>query len=119
MLALLASLVLAGCSKDTDCKGDRICEKSVCAPPRAAAAAADAGEWALPVSSNLKTSPPPAPPLVEAPPPTPAAAARPPLRPKPVSAADRTFPRVVRKQGQVCVQSVDDKGVLQESCRPE
>lgn len=117
MLALFASLFLAGCSKDTECKGDRICEKAVCVPPRAAAAA-DAGEWALPASSRLKTSTPPAPPLVEAPPPPPAAA-RPPLRPKAVTAAERTFPRVVRKQGQVCVQSLDDKGVLQESCRPE
>ncbi len=116
MLALVASLVLAGCSKDTDCKGDRICERSTCVSPRQTSA--DAGEWALPASSRLKTSTPPAPPLVEAPPPPPAAA-RPPLRPKAVTAAERTFPRVVRTQNQVCVQSLDDKGVLQESCRPE
>lgn len=119
MLSLFASLLLAaGCSKDTDCKGDRICEKAVCVPPRASAAAADAGEWALPASSRLTTPTPPAPPLVEAPLPPPSAP-RPPLRPKAVTAAERTFPRVVRKPGQVCVQSLDDKGVLHESCRPE
>lgn len=117
MLTLLASLVLAGCSKDTDCKGDRICERSVCVSPRSTSA--DAGEWALPPSSRLKTlpSPPPAPPLVQAP--APPAGARPPLRPKGVSDSERVFPRVVRKPGQVCVQSLDDKGSLQESCRAE
>jgi hypothetical protein len=30
----------AGCSKDTDCKGDRICEKGVCKDPEGAAQAA-------------------------------------------------------------------------------
>lgn len=117
MLALFASLVLAGCSKDTDCKGDRICERSVCVSPKSTA---DAGEWALPTSSRLKTlpAPPPAPPLVQAPP-APPAAVRPPLRPKGVTDSERAFPRVVRKPGQVCVQSLDDKGALQESCRPE
>lgn len=122
MLSLTAaSLVVlaAGCSKDTDCKGDRICENAVCVSPRGAA---DAGEWALPANARLKTAtpaPPPAPPLIPAPPPAPPPVGRPPLRPKGVTAEERVFPRVVRKPGQVCVQSLDDKGSLQESCRPE
>lgn len=119
MLSLTVSLILAGCSKDTDCKGERICENAVCVSPRGGV---DAGEWALPAGARLKTAspaPPPAPPLVAAPPPAPPLAGRPPLRPKGVTAEERVFPRVVRKPGQVCVQSLDEKGSLQESCRPE
>lgn len=123
MLLTAASLVVlaAGCSKDTDCKGDRICERAVCVSPRAQGSV-DAGEWALPANARLKPAtpaPPPAPPLVAAPPPAPSPVGRPPLRPKGISAEERVFPRVVRKPGQVCVQSLDDKGSLQESCRPE
>ncbi len=32
---LLANLAMAQCTKDTDCKGDRICEKGVCVAPGA------------------------------------------------------------------------------------
>jgi hypothetical protein len=122
MLSLIAiTVVLAGCSKDTDCKGDRICEKSACVSPKATP---DAGEWALPASrfqgQTVSAIPaPPPPPLIEAPPSAPPAAARGPLRPKGVTTEERTFPRVVRRPGQVCVQSLSDRGALQESCRPE
>ena len=52
MLTLLASLVLAGCSKDTDCKGDRICERSVCVSPRSTSA--DAGSVNAPMSVRVR-----------------------------------------------------------------
>jgi hypothetical protein len=118
MLSLAVTIVVAaGCSKDTDCKGDRICEKAVCVSP----SSTDAGEWALPsprFTGARAPAPPPAPPIVEAPPPPPTTG-RPPLRPKAITAEERTYPRVVRRPGQVCVQSLTEKGALQESCRPE
>ena len=74
-----------GCTKDTDCKGERICEAGVCVEPRAS------------------TPPPPAPP----PPPV-------------IDAAEAaSYPRVVRREGLVCVQSLDDGGRVTESCRLE
>lgn len=41
-LFLMASprLAFAGCEKDTDCKGDRVCEQGACAEPTAASAPA-------------------------------------------------------------------------------
>lgn len=119
-LVFTATFLAAGCSKDTDCKGDRICEKAVCVSPKVSA---DGGDWALPASRFPQQTapvltPPPAPPLVEAPP-SPPTSVRPPLRPKAITAEERTFPRVVRKPGQVCVQSLSDKGALEERCRPE
>ncbi|MDP1823191.1 MAG: hypothetical protein Q8L48_08120 [Archangium sp.] len=76
VLSVLVAGVLAqasgGCVKDTDCKGDRICEAGVCVSP----------------------GPPPAPP-------------------------PESFPRVVHLEGQVCVQSLDAQGQVQQSCRAE
>ena len=85
---MVVSLVLSlwvgqtsGCTKDTDCKGERICEAGGCVAPQQSAAP-------LP--------PPPAPPTVE-------------------DAA--SYPRVVRRDGLTCVQSLDDAGRVQEACR--
>jgi len=96
---VMCSMALAqsagGCSKDTDCKGDRICEAGRCVsptPPAPPLEAVDAG-----VSS---------PPL---PPPTPV-----PLRKTPDE-----YPKVVRRRGAVCVQSLTDEGVVREDCRDE
>lgn len=73
-----------GCTKDTDCKGERICEAGVCVEPRA----------------STPPPAPPAPPVID-------------------GAEAASYPRVVRREGLVCVQSVDDAGKLSESCRPE
>ena len=68
MLSVLVAGVMAqGCVKDTDCKGERVCEASACVAPVAA----------------------------------------------------ERFPRVVRIAGQVCVQSLDAEGQVQQSCREE
>lgn len=51
LLVLAAPAHAGGCSKDTDCKGDRICESGDCvAPPASAAAPASA-----PVPSRART----------------------------------------------------------------
>jgi hypothetical protein len=60
-------VAFAQCTKDTDCKGDRVCERGTCVTP---------GE---------RSQPPPPPPLVEAPPPGPVRPA-PRQRPPPASA---------------------------------
>lgn len=38
-VALLATPAWAGCTKDTECKGDRVCEQGACVDPQAAAPA--------------------------------------------------------------------------------
>lgn len=78
VLVVLAQAV--GCTKDTDCKGERICEAGVCVTPGGPAVA-----------------PPPPPP--EVPP--------------------EGYPRVVHRDGQVCVQSLGGAGQVEESCRVE
>jgi len=86
VLSLLLSVWVAqtsGCTKDTDCKGERICEAGVCVAPQQSAA---------------PPPPPPTPPTVE-------------------NAA--SYPRVVRRDGLTCVQSLDDAGRVQEACRRE
>lgn len=89
MVLLVAMAVLAqgsgGCTKDTDCKGDRICEAGVCVTPPSA-------------------------PQLEAPPVPP---------PPPPQEAAESYPRVVRRDGQVCVQSLGATGQVEESCRME
>lgn len=83
-----------GCTKDTDCKGERVCEAGRCVNPSVA----------IPV-------PPPMPSVdagVEVTPP--------PLPKRPV--ADE-YPKVVRKNGEVCVQSLTEEGVVREECRRE
>lgn len=75
-----------GCTKDTDCKGDRICEAGACVAPTA---------------SSPPAAPPPAPPLV-APPAPPVA---------------DSYPRVVRRDGLTCVQTLEGDGHIAESCR--
>jgi hypothetical protein len=100
--ALLAAVVMAGggCTKDTDCKGDRVCEAGKCVsppPPAAVATPVDATD------AGVAMSPPPLPP----PPPPPAA----------VNIAD--YPKVVRKNGLVCVQTLGDDAVVREECRAD
>lgn len=87
VLSLLLSVWVAqtsGCTKDTDCKGERICEAGACVAPQQTAAP---------------------------PPPLPAATV------PPADAA--SYPRVVRRDGLTCVQSLDDAGRVQEACRRE
>lgn len=101
ILSIALSVTLAqagGCTKDTDCKGDRICEAGVCVSP-----------------AQPPPSPTAAPPLETPPPPAP---------PPEATAADAAapageFPRVVRREGQVCVQTLEADGRVAESCRAE
>lgn len=81
-----------GCTKDTDCKGERICEAGQCVNPPAPAAA----ESPAAVSEPPSTPPPP------------------PAAPNPVE-----YPKVVRKNGVTCIQSLGDDGVVREDCRVE
>jgi hypothetical protein len=76
-----------GCTKDTDCKGERICEAGVCVEPKS--------------TTPVAAPPPPPPPPVIA----------------PVDAA--AYPKVVRREGQVCVQSLEADGRVSEACRAE
>lgn len=96
LLPVLVGLVSAqvGCTKDTDCKGERVCEAGRCVNPAPSSA---------PVVSEPAPSPPPPPPP-QAPPPR-------------VDASE--YPKVVRRDGQVCVQSLRDDGTVTESCRAE
>lgn len=98
-----------GCSKDTDCKGDRICENGRCTSP-------------APVSVPA----PPPPPLVSAPPAVgaPEAATSPPsslqsLPPPVPRRKPEEYPRVVRRPGEVCLESLNDEGAVQLECRPD
>lgn len=96
VLALMVAVLgasPAGCTKDTDCKGDRICEAGQCVNPPATTAAPAA------VAEPVVTPPPP--------PPAPAAS----------SPAD--YPKVVRKNGLTCIQSVWEDGVVHEDCRTD
>ncbi len=97
VVGVLMAQVAGGCTKDTDCKGERICEAGVCVSAPA------------PASSLLEPAPlppPSRPPLVPPPPPGPPADAE-------------AYPRVVRRDGQVCVQSIAPSGLVEESCRRE
>lgn len=68
MLSVLVAAVMAqGCVKDTDCKGERVCEAGACVEP---------------------------------------------------APAER-FPRTVHIAGQICLQSLDAEGQVQQSCREE
>lgn len=91
--AVLVGLVSAqvGCTKDTDCKGDRVCEAGRCVNP-------------------VQASPPVAEPAPSPPPPPPPAA-------PPVDASE--YPKVVRHDGKVCVQSLGADGNVTESCRTD
>ncbi len=140
VLSILVGFVVAqasGCTKDTDCKGDRICEAGTCVAPGVSA------------SSLLPPPPPPPPPPVD-----PASyprvvrregqvcvqtleasgrveescrgdessARRRPLpagTSQPAEHSDPSYPRVVRRDGQVCVQALDETGRVEESCRRE
>lgn len=100
---MIATVVLSvalaqGCTKDTDCKGERVCEAGRCVNP-------------VPVAPVVQPPPPPMPSVdagVEVTPP--------PLPRRPV--ADE-YPKVVRKNGEVCVQALTEEGVVREDCRPE
>lgn len=87
VVSILISALLAqsGCTKDTDCKGERVCEEGRCVNP-------------------TPTAPPP-------PAPTP-----PPMT---SSAPANEYPKVVHRDGLVCVQTLKDNGQLEEACRPE
>lgn len=110
MLTLMLQLWLtqAGCTKDTDCKGDRICEAGVCVSPRPPA------DLAAPALSA--PPPPPVPPPVQPPP------AQAPRTPRPMPTArppSDEWPKVVRRDGLVCVQTPGLEGRIEESCRPD
>ena len=56
-LLLMSSVARAQCSKDTDCKGNRICEAGVCTTAPASAAASDAAP-AAPQAQVVVLAPP-------------------------------------------------------------
>jgi len=64
--ASMQGVAHAGCEKDTDCKGDRICEAGACVNPPAAESPADSAEQqtknepeaAEPAAENAEASPP-------------------------------------------------------------
>jgi hypothetical protein len=82
-----------GCSKDTDCKGERVCEAGRCMTPVVVQQAVVA-----PVDGGVIDAPPSPPPL-----------------PKRGDASE--YPKVVRRAGETCVQSLTDEGVVREECR--
>lgn len=84
-----------GCAKDTDCKGERICEAGVCVAPAAVQPSAHPEPSVHPERS--RGTPPPPPPPAEA----------------------SSYPRVVRREGAVCVQTLEADGRVTESCRAE
>lgn len=84
-----------GCTKDTDCKGERICEAGQCVNPPAAA---------TPVETPAAAS---------------EAAPVPPPPPPPAAPNAAEYPKVVRKNGVTCIQSLGDDGVVREDCRVE
>jgi hypothetical protein len=84
----VASLSHAQCSKDTDCKGDRVCEGGACVAPPAGAPAAAADPAAPPAAAPAAatapmTAPAAQPPLAAQPVYEPAADEPPPVRLKP------------------------------------
>jgi hypothetical protein len=102
MTALMVGLLSAapvGCTKDTDCKGDRICEAGVCVNPPPAVAPPEPSAAAG--TSTLSPLPPP-------PPSPPSALANP-----------SDYHKVVRKNGVTCIQSLGDDGLVREDCRLE
>lgn len=107
-VVLVVVLSQGGCTKDTDCKGERVCEAGVCVNPAAASAP--------PVASTVDGGvvvPPPLPPL------EPVAEGRRPLPTPgaPASSPGSEYPRVVRRDGATCVESLDEQGKVVESCR--
>ncbi|MEW5741493.1 MAG: hypothetical protein AB1938_21410 [Myxococcota bacterium] len=98
---LVASALSAapGCTKDTDCKGERICEAGKCVNPPARDVAppeaADAG-----VALSEPPLPPPPPP--------------PPTGPNPAD-----YPKVTRLNGVTCVETLGGDGQVQKDCRAE
>lgn len=104
LLVCIATLAAApvGCTKDTDCKGDRICEAGQCVSPPAPTPTPTPVTTPAPVTAP--PTPPPAPPT-------------PPPAPQLRNPAD--YPRVVRKNGVTCIQTLDDEGVVHEDCRTD
>jgi hypothetical protein len=113
-LLLAHSVAAAQCTMDTECKGDRVCEKGKCvspAPAPAPAAAAPAPDGTAPATAPTETVPAPAadPSVAPAPPPAaapPAAAAAPPpapgLRPlEPVRPPDEAPVRRVNRTAMI------------------
>lgn len=110
-VVLVVVLSQGGCTKDTDCKGERVCEAGVCVNPPAASAPPAASTF----DGGIALPPPPPPP-----PPEPAAEGRRPLPTPgpPVTPAAGEYPRVVRRGGATCVESLDEQGKVVASCRP-
>lgn len=93
---LMVVLVAAGgCTKDTDCKGDRVCEDGRCVNPPLPAAALPPPAGPDAGVAEVAPLPPPPPPA-----------------PNPGD-----YPKVVRKPGMTCVQSLGSDGVVREDCR--
>jgi hypothetical protein len=86
-----------GCTKDTDCKGDRICEAGQCVNPPATAPEPAAHPGAPDAAFEAASPPPPPPPA-----------------PNPAD-----YPKVVRKNGLTCIQSPGEDGVVREDCRTD
>ena len=120
-LLLVTALAGTGCDKDTDCKGERVCESGKCVSPPA-------------VTAPPQVAPPPAPPLVTAPPPMPPAeqeTRRAPLggsTPAPPRAVGRTSdaqpaservppPSVASPNAETCEEPLDADGRLKPECR--
>lgn len=138
-IVLQAWLAQAGCTKDTDCKGDRICEAGVCVspkppPPRSSSPGRGPLAPAATQDGFSSTPPPPPPPPAPESSRTPLAPAAPqpefsPPPPPPATTSGRTplastpssdeWPRVVRRDGLVCVQAPGADGRIEESCRQE
>jgi hypothetical protein len=60
-LGLAPSAAWAGCEKDTDCKGDRICENTICVNPPAAPPPADPGPADAKARETAEAAAPPPP----------------------------------------------------------
>ncbi len=122
VMLLVVSGAGPGCRKDTDCKGDRICEGGRCVSPQS-----------IQPPPIVVQPPPTAPPVQREPQLTPTdpyadpfsqpvlppedVPSAPPL-PGPTS-APATYPRVVRVNGQVCRETISAEGNLQRECVAE
>ncbi len=101
MFVTLLTLVLladTGCTKDTDCKGDRVCEAGICVSP-------------VPMAPAPFPEPPPStegdPALEYSPPPTPPGDVAP-MQAPPATA----YPQLVRLPGQVCIDRLNTQGLV-------
>ncbi|MGV3620555.1 MAG: hypothetical protein ACO1OB_07045 [Archangium sp.] len=116
--ALIALVASAGCSKDTDCKGARVCEAGRCVNPPSPAAAPPV------VVQPAPTAPPPteqAPAMVpEDPYADPFNApqnTQPDGTPPPVPApGTQQYPRTIYEKGYICREFLDAAGAVRREC---